>query len=73
MEAADKLALFSELISCNQALYLWQFDSEGELLESNCPHASLFLPLFRHDHNQEYVFSVQKKRPILISNDIGFT
>lgn len=73
MEVLEKLALFSELISCNQPLYLWQFDSEGELLESNCPYAALFLPLFRHDHNQEYIFSIQKKCPILLSNDIGFT
>ncbi len=73
MEIIDRLSFFAGLISCNQPLYLWQFDSAGELMESNCPTSALFLPLFRHDNNPEYILSVQEKLPILLTNDVGLT
>lgn len=37
MDIARNIALFREMVRCEGALYLWQFDAEGQLLSSNCP------------------------------------
>lgn len=37
MDNAQNIALFREMVRCEGALYLWQFDAEGRLLSSNCP------------------------------------
>lgn len=37
MDIAQNIALFREIIRCEGALYLWQFDAAGQLLSSNCP------------------------------------
>ena len=37
MDAAQNIALFREMVQCEGALYLWQFDAQGQLLSSNCP------------------------------------
>lgn len=37
MDVAQNVALFREMIRCEGAFYLWQFDAKGQLLSSNCP------------------------------------
>lgn len=33
----SRLDFFSELLSCHTRFYLWSYDSEGSLLDTNCP------------------------------------
>ncbi len=42
MDTEKNLALFQELICCGGNVYTWQYDPEGNLLSSNCPHEALF-------------------------------
>lgn len=73
METKDKLALFQEMISCNQDLCFWRFNSQGELLASNCPEESMFLLVMRHHGLIEYVQTVEEHVPIFAANDVGLT
>lgn len=36
-EVDSRLAFFGELLSCHTRFYLWSFDPEGSLLNTNCP------------------------------------
>lgn len=42
----QNLSLFRELISCQAHVYLWEYDGEGQLIESNCPHENIFDTIF---------------------------
>lgn len=41
MDNAQNIALFREMVRCEGALYLWQFDAAGQLLSSNCPDEAM--------------------------------
>lgn len=46
MDIEQNLALFQELLCCGSNIYTWCYDSDGNLLSSNCPDESLFAKAF---------------------------
>ena len=46
MDIEQILALFQELLCCGSNIYTWCYDSDGNLLSSNCPDESLFAKAF---------------------------
>ena len=46
MDIEQNLALFQELLCCGSNSYTWCYDSDGNLLSSNCPDESLFAKAF---------------------------
>lgn len=51
----ERLSLFKELISCTYNLYLWEYDSEMNLLSSNCPDETTLHMVFSLENLAEYV------------------
>lgn len=73
MKLNDKLTLYKNMISCNQELSFWRFDYNGELLESDCPQASMFLLVLRHHGLIEYIKSVGDHVPVFAANEAGLS
>lgn len=73
MTIQSNIALYQELISCNQPLYMWKYDDKGNLCETNCPVAHLYKSIFIHDDNLAYIDGVEEKTPILLTNNWGLT
>ena len=46
MDIEQNLALLQELLCCGSNIYTWCYDSDGNLLSSNCPDESLFAKAF---------------------------
>lgn len=69
----QRLALFRDMISCCHNLYLWNYDRDMTLLESNCPESSILNELFISSKSIEALPSTltEKKVPVLMSNELG--
>lgn len=61
VDIEQNLALFQELLCCGGNIYLWQYDADGQLLSSNCPHESLFGAAFSFLGCKERALSVGQK------------
>lgn len=73
MELQDRLSFFRELLACDQTIYYWCFDGEGQLIASNCPEETVFFPLLRHSGCLEYALATPVKEPMILSNAAGLT
>lgn len=71
MELQDRLMLFREMIACDQAIYYWCFDGDGQLMASSCPEETVFLPLFRHSACLDYALNTHVEEPMILSNSAG--
>lgn len=71
MELQDRLMLFRELIACDQGIYYWCFDGDGQLMASSCPEETVFLPIFRHSGCLDYALAAQVDEPMILSNSAG--
>ena len=67
------LSVFQELISCCHALYLWSFDSQMEILQTNCPGGEQLYPLIvPYAHIEEIrLHLTQYHKPVIVTNDLG--
>lgn len=71
---AQKIEFFSQLISCGQELYFWEFDPALQLVSTNCPDAELFRYCLALDGSEAFLreYLVQgSTKPLIISNPIG--
>lgn len=73
MELQDRLSFFRELLACDQTIYYWYFDREGQLMASSCPEETVFFPLLRHSGCLEYALATQVEEPMILSNAAGMT
>jgi AraC-like DNA-binding protein len=46
MDVERNMQLFQELVSCGSNIYTWCYDTDGQLLYSNCPHEALLNTAF---------------------------
>lgn len=69
----NKLAFFSELISCNGEIYLWEYDLEMRLLRSNCPIIAALSTIFSMDSHPDAVIAHIRQHavPMIVTNDMG--
>lgn len=72
MDINERLALFRGMVLCCHNLYLWHYDSELTLLESNCPDAELIGRLMLTGDKRELLlrYAEGHRKPIVMSNDL---
>ena len=46
MDVLQNMSLFKELVRCGSDIYTWCYDTNGCLLESNCPEQELLSTAF---------------------------
>lgn len=72
MEISRNLALFKELIQCNYPLYFWEYDSHGQLIDTNCPELAMntvFVNTGCMDYMLEY--GLEHSLPVILSAKAG--
>ncbi len=72
---SERLSFFQELISCTFNFYLWEYDKDMKLLQSNCPDEKAFETIFSMMNIRSYLLSYAKKDglPVVFSNDLDMT
>lgn len=73
MYIEQRLSLFRDMIGCCHALYLWKYDHEQNLLESNCPEESLLNSLLSLSKQWDSLVDhmSDERGPRILSNDMG--
>lgn len=69
----QNLALFQDLISCNANIYLWCYDGDYNLLESNCPYEAVISTVFSVFGCKEYLYTYAEENtmPLSIGTPLG--
>jgi AraC-like DNA-binding protein len=77
---SQKIDLFTELLSCEQNLYFWEYTPSMQLIKSTCPEADMLHDLFcmgdSYSPFLEYIHSakpIKKPTPLIISNTLGLS
>lgn len=72
-EWQERYRYFQELLTCGMNLYSWLYDSQLNLLYSNCPDQHLFHLLFSMNENR--VKNIRNEavhnRPVAVTNSLG--
>lgn len=73
MYIEQRLSLFRDMIGCCHNLYLWKYDSEMNLIESNCPEEALLSGMFALGGLTENMreLMITTKKPLVLSNNLG--
>ncbi|MBQ8612355.1 MAG: helix-turn-helix transcriptional regulator [Oscillospiraceae bacterium] len=73
MNTMQNMALLKELIRCEGNLYLWQYDAQGQLVNTNCPDAELLDTAFTVFGCKEHLLHRLPTdiHPILLSGETG--
>lgn len=71
----QNLSLFKELIHCNANIYLWTYDGDYNLLDSNCPHEAVLSAVFSilGCKEQLYEYAQEHSKPLSISTPLGLS
>lgn len=69
----DRLQLFSNMVRCCHNLYLWHYDSDFQLLSSNCPAESQISAFVNLNSFQNAILKHQKDQytPLILTNQIN--
>lgn len=69
----ERLQLFSNMIRCCHNLYLWCYDSDFQLLSSNCPAESQISAFVNLSSFQDAILKHQKEQdtPLILTNQIN--
>lgn len=73
---SQRLELFSNLISCGQSLYYWEFDPELELVSTSCDSRELLKNYFVQENIQKILRRYLHQgsgKPLIIYNVIGLS
>ena len=73
MELNDRLELFQNMLLCCHDLYLWTFDRDMALEQSNCPQASVMSGLLAIGNRMEdtWAYAQANYAPLLLSNEVN--
>ena len=73
MNTDERVKLFGEMVLSCHPLYLWTFDPQLKLLESNFPDAQALNALFAEQSQQQLLTDYVRshRKPILMTNTIG--
>ncbi len=73
MSTEQTLTLFRDLMTCGDDLFLWQYDNQLELLESNCPKEFLMDVVFQNCGFKDGIFkhASQSSTPLVLSLQLG--
>lgn len=64
---SQNLTLFRDLISCNANIYLWCYDGDYNLLESNCPYEAVLSTVFSVFGCKEYLYTYAEENTLPLS------
>lgn len=69
----QRLSLFGEMIRCCHNLYLWAYEQDMTLVESNCPEEQLLKELFLSGEKVDALPQILTghSKPVLMSNELG--
>ena len=69
----QRLSIFREMILCCHNLYLWSYNHNMSLLDSNCPEEEILSELFASSKQLEELPQVlcNSNYPVLMSNELG--
>ena len=73
MDVMQNIALFREMMHCEGALYLWQFDADGRLLSSDCPDETVLGTAFSVFGCKDAMLEHLKTRatPVVLGTSLG--
>lgn len=73
METHARIHLLRDMVRCCHNLYLWSYDPDFQLLESNCPQEVLISQFFSIDTQRSLLldYAKQHRKPSILSNDLG--
>ncbi len=73
MELKDRLTLFQEMVLCCHNLYFWTYDSNLNLLETNCPDVEMVQHMFHMGDGREILLTYAREhsKPIIMTNLFG--
>lgn len=74
METVEQnLQLFRDLVICNRELYLWSYDSEMNLVDTNCANTENFSLFFKIAGFSERLCSIDEnhRKPWILTDSIG--
>lgn len=73
MDIEYRLRLFREMIRCCHNLYLWHYDAQLQLIDSNCPDQALLNSLLSVGEHQNVLrtFAEKHHTPIILTNTMG--
>ena len=74
MELNERISLFRDMVLSCHDLYLWIFDPQMNLVQSNCPEAALLYELADQAYKEKILLAADKyTKPVLMSNEIGLS
>ncbi len=67
------LGFFTNLISCNQNLYYWSYDTNLNPIYNNCPNASAYETIFELNGCKAYLASylLNNQMPLILNDSMG--
>lgn len=67
------LKLLRELITCGHDIFMWTYDSDFELITSNCPDEEAFHAILMLDHTREALSEqiAMRRTPLSLFNSFG--
>lgn len=74
METVEQnLKLFRDLVICNRELYLWSYDSEMNLVDTNCTNIENFSLFFQIAGFSDWLCSIDEnhRKPWILTDSIG--
>lgn len=73
MNSEEKLHFFGELIQTCHNLYLWTYNTDFQLVSSNCPNQDIFGMLFSLEPMQKQIMNLfpDHNRPLILTNSLG--
>ena len=73
MDLNERVGLFRDMVACCHNLYLWVYNAEYELLESNCPDVELIQNLLQMGGSREFLsqYAERHTKPLIMSNGVG--
>lgn len=73
---SSKLEYFSELLTCGQQLWMWEYDTTLQPVQTNCPMRETFEAYFSLSVCYAHLYSHIEKNlpsPLIMSDEVGFS
>ena len=69
MKERERIRFMLDLIACNQMLYYWCYDADGNILDSTCQMEAVLDSLIKHEQALSRLNESPIHTPIILSND----
>lgn len=75
IQVEKNIVLFRELVSCHSDVYMWTYDMQGRLLESNCPYEQILSFVYSVFGCKEKMleYGAQNTMPLCLGTELGIS